>query len=843
MQKLITEGKKMQKTKIIRNLLLGSTALITAMTGNALQAQESNDEQSAQEQANELALDTVVVTARKRSENLQVVPDSITALSASTIERANITEARDVVNRVPNVSIVESLSPTSTYIISRGIATTRNTEPAVAVIVDGVQVGSASEISQSFYDVEQIEMLKGPQGALYGRNAIGGALIITSKRPTDELSGKLTVGKGDNGWYEAGGYVSGAISDNLFFRVAGSHKSFDGTIENEYLSGVFARNNQQISNELPDTPYMDFVINNDFRANILWEPTDRTTVDLRYAINDLESGAMWYRNIYRMESDNTKSYDFGVNSNGNPTAFRTIKTHTLKIDHQFDAVDFTSITNYTDTSERYGVAGETRGHDRTANVWFFAQPSVDEFMSTLTPGGVDHTFFGAELGAQLGGNFVGSDQYYDIETISQEFRITSRDNDRFNWVAGTYFLKTDRSDTIRATWETPNGTPFNCGGNGATDFACNGLLFSTQNQQDNTAWALFFSGDYDISDTLTFTAAGRYDQDKRRVTRIDGPTVDTFGKGIGNVGVDCDSVADPDNCSASGSKIEDTFSAFQPKFSLAYKPTDDLMLYATYARGFRSGGFNASGALLTDAYEKETLDSFEVGAKATFMDGRLRTNVAAFHEKLHNSQQFEFDGNVFVQSLYNIPESKISGIEANVDFSITSNLTLSASIGLMDSEITEFNEDIYNKMLSELNARMTNTVIFRPETQKAFDNKLVGGRLPLFAHKTANVSLQHDLPLSNGRFLTSRVDYNFMGDRNWWIDGQDVQKNVSIVDASMGLEIADGTEIVAWCKNCFNKVYDSEYSSAEKELFGGATKEIGYQARLRTFGVKLNYKW
>ena len=828
----------MKKSKVVRNLLLGSTAILSVAINTGLRAE---DAPAADDDG--VKLEEILVTARKRSENLMDVPDSITALSSSTIERANITEARDIVNRVPNVSIVESLSPTSTYLIVRGIATTRNTEPAVAVVVDGVQVGSASEISQSFYDVEQIEMLKGPQGALYGRNAIGGALIITSKKPTSDFTGKLSAGIGDNGWYEVGGYVSGPISDNLFFRVAGSHKSFDGTIVNEYLEHVLANATEHISNELPDSPYMDFVINNDFRAQLLWEPSAQTSVDLRYAVNDLESGAMWYRNIYRMESDNMKTYDFGVNSNGNPTAFRNIKTHTLKVDHQFDFADFQSITNYTDTSERYGVAGETRGHDRTANVWFFTQWSVDNFMDTLTPGSVDHDYFTANLGANIAGDFVGSDQYYDIETISQEFRFTSKDNEKFNWVAGAYFLKTDRTDTIRATWEKPFGEPFDCPGVGETDFNCNGLLFSTQNKQDNKAWALFFSADYDISDKLTLTAAGRYDQDKRRVTRIDGPTVDTFGLGIGAVGGDCDSVADPDNCAASGSQIEDTFSAFQPKFSLAYKPTEDLTVYATYARGFRSGGFNASGALLTDVYDTETLDSFELGAKATFLDGRLRTSVAGFMEKLHNSQQFEFDGNIFVQSLYNIPESKIHGIEGSIDFAVTSNLTMGAAFGIMDSEITDFNDDIYNKMLSELTARMTNTVLFRPETQKAFDNGLEGGRLPLFAHKTANVYLQHDLPLSNNRYLTTRIDYNYMGDRNWWIDGQDIQENVSIVDASIGLEIAENTELVAWCKNCFDKVYDSEYSSAEKELFGGAMKEIGYQARLRTFGVKLNYKF
>src|SRR5688572_12552582 len=145
----------------------------------------------AQEQkaASNYALEEVLVTARKKTENLQLVPDTVAVLSGDTVERANIVAARDITMRMPNVSIVESLSPTSTFSIVRGIASVRNSEPAVAVVVDGVQVGSASEVSQSYYDVEQIELLKGPQGALYGRNALGGALIITSKKPTEELAG------------------------------------------------------------------------------------------------------------------------------------------------------------------------------------------------------------------------------------------------------------------------------------------------------------------------------------------------------------------------------------------------------------------------------------------------------------------------------------------------------------------------------------------------------------------------------------------------------------------------------------------------------------------------------
>lgn len=798
----------------------------------------------AQDNESTATLDEVTVTARRKSENLQDVPDSVVAISADVVERANISAARDITSRIPNVTIVESLSPSSTFIIVRGISSVRNSEPAVAVVVDGVQIGSASEVSQSLFDVEQIELLKGPQGALYGRNAIGGAMIITTKKPTNEMEGKLNIGKGNGDLFEVSGSLSGPLTESLQFRLSGNQKSFGGVIENEYLNDVLDRSGKNVTGPKPSKSYMDFEEDRDFRAQLFWAISDSTTADYRYAQNNLESGAMWYRNIYRLESDPNKSYEFPINSNGNPTAIRSIDTHTLKIDHTADAGVLTSITSTTDTNERYGAAGETRGNDRTGNVLFYTQPYVNQFINSLGDA-KDKTFFSAQLANWAAGNFVGSDQYYDIQTLSQEFRFAGTASDQLSYVVGTYALLTDRKDTIRSTWETPNGHPFDCapaypGGPIKTNFTtCNGLIDATQNSQDNKSWAAFFSSDYKFTDDLTLTLAGRYDVDDREVTRIDGPTVDTDGLGVGN----CDSDANPAKCAKAGSKLGRKFTAFQPKASLAYEPNKNWTYYGTYARGFRSGGFNASGALLTDSYEQEDLDSFELGFKSTLLENRLRANGAFFYQEYKNAQQFEFDGNTFVQSLYNIPESEIKGVELSLDFAATDNLTLGAAIGVMQSEITEFDIGIRNRMQSELLARTANTVKLPAGTQAAFNKNFEGEHLPNFPHKSANLSLQHELPLRGERKLISRIDYSYSADRYWWIDGQDVQENLSLVDASIALALTEKLELQFWCKNCGDEVYDSEYAPTEKELFGGAAKDVAYRARGRTLGLKAKYSF
>lgn len=817
-------------------LSLAVAGALSTLSSATSMAQEAS-------QVSASGLEEIMVTARRKEENSQQVPDTVVAFSSETIERANIEAARDITVRIPNVAITESLSPTSTFLIVRGISSVRNSEPAVAVVVDGVQIGSASEVSQSFYDIQQIELLKGPQGALYGRNALGGALIVTSKKPTSDFEGKFTVGGGSGDLFEVTGSLSGALTDELLFRFAGNHRSFGGTIENEYLNRVYERNGRAVTGSAPSNSYMDFEENRDFRAQLLWEPTDATRFDLRYSHNGLEAGAMWYRNLYRLETDPNEVYEFPINSNGNPTAHRTIDTGTLKIEHDFDFATFTSVTNSTDTNERYGVAGETKGHDRTGNVLFFTEPFVDEFIAGLDSE-VDRDFFSAQLGDWAAGNFVGSDQYYDVQTLSQEFRLTGS-AEKLDYVLGAYALLTDRADTLRSTWETPNGEPFDCqpaypGGPVVTDFTCNGLIDATQNEQDNEAWAVFFSTDYDLSDTLTLTLAGRYDVDRREVTRIDGPTVDTNGLGVGNK---CDAETDPENCAAAGSTISKTFDAFQPKVSLAYTPSDTLTLYGTAARGFRSGGFNASGALLADSYDQETLDSFEVGFKSTLLGNQLRLNGALFHQRYENAQQFEFDGNIFVQSLYNIPKSEINGVELSLDYAVTDNLLVTAGVGIMESEIKQFDTEIRDRMYSELMARTANTVKLPEGTAQAFENNFDGEKMPNFPHQSANVSVRYDLPIGGDDNLITQIDYSYTADRYWWIDGQDVQDNVGLLAGSLTYVLNDSLEFQLWCKNCLDEIYDSEYAPTEKELFGGAAKDVAYRARGRTFGLQANYRF
>ena len=793
----------------------------------------------AQERAQEAMLEEVVVMARKRTENLQEVPDTVVALSADTLERSRVVHIRDVTSRVPNVSIEESLSPTSTFIGIRGVVSTRNGEPAVAMVVDGVQIASASEITQALFDVEQIEVLKGPQGALYGRNAIGGAVLITSKAPTDELTGRLTAGLGNAGLMEVNGSISGPITDSLRYRVSGNLRDFEGTIRNEYLAERIAGTGSPLISVDDTGAYTDFETNKDVRLQFVWDISDYTEADFRYSHSDLEAGSYWYRPAVRLETSNDL-LEFPIGNDVNSVAFRTMDSITLKLAHTTDFGTFTSISSYNETEERYGVPYEGRGSNQMGDVDFFNQTFVNRASANLDPADA------AVLGTALQG--VGSHNFYEIESFSQEFRFTSDDSNRFRYSTGVYALLTDRSDTIRADLTIPGSMPLEArlpnGLPGVTDFATtSGLLFDTSNEQDNTAWAVFFSGDYDITDKLTITAAIRYDEDRREITRIDGPTVNTGGEGVGNSVFGAECTVGVGGCVPRGFVEKETFTSAQPKLSLAYQLTDDILLYGTAARGFRSGGFNASGALLAETFEQEELDSYELGFKSTLMDGRLRVNGAAFFQDYSNAQVFAFDGAIFVQSLYNIPESEITGVEASFDFAATDSLTISGGFGLLDSEITRFDSNIRDKLQSELEARTTNSVKLTPDSQAAFDRNFEGEHLPKFPHTSANISAVHEaqLPLFGGTTLVTGVDYRYTDDRYWWIDNTDVQENISLVNANMTLEFNDRFSAAIWCNNCTDKLYDTAVEPSEMVLFGGPAKDVLYQARERTFGLRFSY--
>jgi iron complex outermembrane recepter protein len=408
--------------------------------------------------ANSEHLEDVVVTAQRREQKLQDVPVSVTAFSETAINDAGIKNTADFMALTPNVSFDQSFTVGNSFVTMRGVEQINNADSPVAIVVDGVPQGNQKQLKMDLYDIERIEVLKGPQGALYGRNAIGGAINIITKQPTNEFSGFAELGGGSGSEKEGIAAISGPIvKDKLLFRLSGEYKTSDGQIDNSYLHEK-----------------VDFYTGKDVRAKLLWLASDAFSVDMRFAHTDNTGGA---------------TYDVAIpNSATDPTNVQNIDPHadilgnsqlksdeaTLKADWKLDPGVLTFITGWTKLNEKYyGSLG-------------FCNP-VD------CPGG----FFG--LGS------LDQHQDLDVRMTSYELRFTSTANQPLRYIVGAYYL-----DTRRELLTTAH----------LLDVPTQPEIVHNNEHNKNTAYAGFAQIDWDITSSTTLGISGRYDKDERNQTDV-----------------------------------------------------------------------------------------------------------------------------------------------------------------------------------------------------------------------------------------------------------------------------------------------------------------------------------
>jgi iron complex outermembrane recepter protein len=627
--------------------LIASLAAAEAAAQTGPATQEGSDRPVAQDPsvpidqpASRQDDETIYVTARRRSEALQDVPAAITAFTSDTIEAAGIERPIDFINLTSNVSLVETQNAGNAFIIIRGITQARNSEPSVAVIIDGVQQVNPAQFNQELFDIEQIEVIKGPQGGLYGRNAIGGAIVIRTRQPTDEFEGRVQAGV-DNGFgYFLRGGISGPITDTLRFRLAGSWYDTEGFLRNTFLG------------EDAD-PVEDLGL----RGTLLWNPTSNFTADLRGSINRLRTQALYFNIVADV---NDTSLPIRVNNAGQND--RDINNLSLRLNYDTGVGTLTSVTSY-DTLEEI-LTGDA----------FDFLPIPESFFFNLF-----EAIFGPGNGFDL-----NQSQFLDVEAISQEIRFTSPEERRFRYIVGAYAIDTNRFistgnmiDTgagVFPVFRTPTTNPLNP------------QFTFLADRQDNFAWAVFANASYDITDELEIDLSLRYDRDRRRQTTLTPtaflPNVPGFPQGT------------------SGEVRREVFDDWQPKVTLTWEPTPNFTLYGGYSRGFRSGGFNQTGVGAVafangivgvgDIFEDETANTFELGARAQMWDRRVRLAANVYTTETHNSYFFVFLAANSTQNLGNIPAADIWGFELEATARAARGLDLSAAFGYTNSEITEF---------------------------------------------------------------------------------------------------------------------------------------------------------
>lgn len=317
-------------------------------------------------QSERAMLEEIVVVARKRSESLQDVPIAVTAFTESTIKDAGIERPEDFISLTSNVSMLNTVNAGDTQVTIRGIVSTRDAESTFAYVVDGVLITNPNGFNEELFDIQQIEVLKGPQGALYGRNAVAGAIIVNTKAPAEQLEGNIKVGAGNNELRKISGGVSGPLGDTLGGRLSFSYRDTDGADKNSFTG------EDDVIQNFEDTSV---------RGRLVWNASDKLTVDAQAAYSEVETSAVNFNAVFGL--------DVAAGIVGNPDLYKDVND-----------TDFRYVFNVPPQNEQesmfFSVKADYEMDSGALVTGILAYDDLDEF---LLSDGTSAAFGGYSLGA------------------------------------------------------------------------------------------------------------------------------------------------------------------------------------------------------------------------------------------------------------------------------------------------------------------------------------------------------------------------------------------------------------------------------------------------------------
>lgn len=766
--------------------LLGGLAIMVVTVPNTSFAQEG-------------ALEEIVVTARQREEKLQDVPATITAFTEGDIERAGIERAEDFIALTPGVSIVDAAEVGDAQVSIRGINGSRDAEANFAFIVDGILYTNPSAFNREFADLKQIEILKGPQGAIYGRSAAAGAVIVTTQDPADEFSGKIKASAGENSAYYTSVVASGPLVQNqLKGRLHFDYRTTDGFYNNEFLG--------------KDDVVDDFE-NYNVNGRLLWEPNEVLSVDVRGHYGEVEAAAITFNAAFALSDaaaflgfpplyENVNEHDFIFQFNRDPVNNQESKDFSIKVDYDMGWATVTAWSLYSNIEQNFladGTSGafgffsldttpisssNPEGGCLASVASLFAQGVTLPPPQFLGPNPFPPTFLGPYTPTTCDGY---QNQVRDQEDISFEVRLTSPSDQRLRWQGGFYYLDLEREVGVAQLRDDGRPTLPQSLINPLTE----ALVYDAF---DTTVYAVFGQVAFDVTESIEVSAALRYDREEREVSsKVPPPSQQRsqfidytspfllfpLGASVCPDGIPGSPLnpafIDFNTCTVSNSipdrKAE--FDEVQPKISLRWDTNDNLTLFASWGVGFKSGGFNnqgskaivdlfyntplldpvavggaaaGAGLSISDSFEKETSNAFEAGFKSSFLDGQLNMEGAVFYTQIDNMQIFNFFVGPFglLRVVSNIDEVEITGAEFAMQSQLTDAWSIFGGVGVTSGEIKKNRN--------------------RPQT--------VGNDVPYSPDFTANIGSEVIKPVFDGIDFVSRIDYSIVGP-TWFSTVQD----------------------------------------------------------------------
>lgn len=609
------------------------------------------------------AVDDVIVTSRRREEALQDTPLAIAAVTSQELQSARIERLADLAKIAPGLSFTPLFGAQNQLPIIRGAAQTFG-QLNVGVFLDGVYLSGKAGVDLEMAALERIEVVRGPQSALYGQNTFAGAINYISQRPSAVMTGDVEATVGDNGLYKFTGGLSGPITEDLGFRIGAYSRQFDGWYESAIDGGK-----------------IDYSDTYGFSGTLDWAPSDRFSAVLRASYSEEDSGqpasvvvrnnvypatpAGAHASIFRnqlyigelgpIDKDaiyvNTRSVggeasDYGTRQD----IFRT----NLTLDYDFGPAALTSITAYSKRNAEFTFDGDNTICDRAGGCpnfgWPFAPPIAEGTSGFATSSAVE--------------------SYKDF---SQELRLASTGDTRLSWLLGAYYYNGEVDALQRSIAGFTNPTT-------VANFGFPRMVTETE------SWSVFGSLSYDVTDKFSATFELRYQEEDQKYDQ--GPTNPIPEPEPG--------WNDPSQLSLN---LSQSFDFVTPRLILDYQIEPGKMVYASVARGAKTGGFNTYINILPEqrTFDPEYSWNYEVGGKFDWFERRLRTNVAAFYTAWEDQQtacQNPGTG-ISTQRTYtcNVASATVYGLELDGTLRVSDAFTIVGSYAYTNARYDTFIDD------------------------------------------------------------------------------------------------------------------------------------------------------
>ena len=728
-----------------------------------------------------VSIEEIVVTARKKEENLQEVPISVTAFSGDDLEKRSIPDLQEVSRYAPNLyfSAIGTASPDQSTIFIRGVGnadSSTTTDPGVGIYIDGVYYGRSQGGIMDIVDIESIEVLRGPQGTLFGKNTVGGAINIVSKAPTGDLSGKIKISLGNLERLDVGGSVDLPIVKNLLnARVSLASKNRDCLFNRRSDNGCYGDENSK-----------------SYRAFLRFTPAENFIADVIIDGTERDAHMLPSRNIRFNETGGLTGAFNALVANG------VLPGPQLRNDiypHNSDDPYVTEGNLPTDAkTDVFGIAGRLRWE--IGNVTLHSITAYREIDS-----------FAPETTDSSTADFAEVMSFHTSEQFSQELRVDGGNlfNDRLDYVLGFYYLNEDATtdEPILLFNEPLTHATFGFG------------PFRNATDQTIESIAGFSHFNFDLFEKVRLSGGVRYTHEKK----------DAVGaRHAANVG-DTTPIQDVPISSFNNYNfpVSKSWDEFSVKVSLDYTLNDDVLFYSSASKGFRSGGFNSRAdnvALWNTPFNPEIVWTYELGVKSDLLDNRLRLNVTGFYTDYTDRQvtdlittfnpitgQFQF-----LPTISNNGKAEVKGFELEAIGIVNDNFRIELNAGYTDIEFTD-------------------------------DISKANGDVETYTPKwTVAVAGEYSTAVGELGDLSMRLDYNYRDKVALNIQPTDIttQKAFGLLNARATFYSADGNwEVAAYGRNLTDKVY--KFFAIDQ--FGGVGLTRATYSDPREYGITIKRKF